>query len=212
MFQTNVVGEIKTHVLCSITLSRKSCRLWDNVEKYGRARQATDDSIVRRMRFACWITKATDTHSEFAILIAFPRQQWLRERASLLLLHAYCLCCFPYTVTSFCCRHKCSVFSEFPVIWIFYWLISFWPLYPFRWRLKKFMTPISLSSVAFIAAAYCQSSSSSLRYLPSIPAPAEHSSVVRRGLNRGQRADNKRWCASDGLWTSRSVGTSVEHS
>jgi hypothetical protein len=51
------------------------------VEKYGRATQATDDNIIRRMRFACWITKATDTQSEYVILIAFPRQQWLRERA-----------------------------------------------------------------------------------------------------------------------------------
>jgi hypothetical protein len=36
------------------------------------------------MRTACWITKATDTHSEYVILIAFRRQQWLRERASIL--------------------------------------------------------------------------------------------------------------------------------
>ena len=84
MFQTKVVQKIKTHILCSITFSRKSCRLWDNVEKYGTARQATDDNIIRRMRFACWITKATDTHSECVILIAFPRQQWLRERSSML--------------------------------------------------------------------------------------------------------------------------------
>jgi hypothetical protein len=63
MFQTNVVKKIKTHILCSATFSRKSCRLWDNVEKYGAARQATDDNIILRMRFACWITKATDTHS-----------------------------------------------------------------------------------------------------------------------------------------------------
>jgi hypothetical protein len=54
------------------------------VEKYGRARQATDDNIIQRMRFACWITKATDTHSEYLILIAFPQRKWLRERASLL--------------------------------------------------------------------------------------------------------------------------------
>jgi hypothetical protein len=54
------------------------------VEKYGTARQATDDNIVRRMRFACWITKATDTPSEYVIRIAFPRQEWLRERASIL--------------------------------------------------------------------------------------------------------------------------------
>jgi hypothetical protein len=54
------------------------------VEKYGAARQATDDNIIRRMRLECWITTATNTHSEYGILIAFPRQQWLRERASML--------------------------------------------------------------------------------------------------------------------------------
>ena len=55
------------------------------MEKYGRARQATDDNTIRRMRFACCITKATDTYSEYVIILtAFPRQQWLRERASLL--------------------------------------------------------------------------------------------------------------------------------
>jgi hypothetical protein len=31
------------------------------MEKYCRARHAVDDNIIRRMRFACWITKATDT-------------------------------------------------------------------------------------------------------------------------------------------------------
>jgi hypothetical protein len=41
------------------------------VEIYGTARQATDDNIIRRMRFACWITKTTDIHSEYVILIAF---------------------------------------------------------------------------------------------------------------------------------------------
>jgi hypothetical protein len=44
---------------------RKSCRVWDNVEKYCRAGQATDDNIIRNMRIACRITKAADTHSEY---------------------------------------------------------------------------------------------------------------------------------------------------
>ena len=70
---------------------RKWCRLWDNVEKYGTARQATDGNITRLMRFACWITKATDTHSEYAILSGFPRWQWLLER-SLMLRYAYVAC------------------------------------------------------------------------------------------------------------------------
>jgi hypothetical protein len=29
------------------------------VEKYGGARQTTNENVIRRMRFACWITKAT---------------------------------------------------------------------------------------------------------------------------------------------------------
>jgi hypothetical protein len=36
------------------------------------------------MRTARWITKATDAHSEYVVLIAFPLQQWLHERASML--------------------------------------------------------------------------------------------------------------------------------
>jgi hypothetical protein len=34
------------------------------VEKYGRSGQATDDNIIRLMRYVYRITKATDTHSE----------------------------------------------------------------------------------------------------------------------------------------------------
>ena len=43
------------------------------------------------MRFAYWLTKATDTHSECVILIAFPLQQWLHEQASVL-RHTYIVC------------------------------------------------------------------------------------------------------------------------
>ena len=42
------------------------------------------DNITWRMRFARWITKGTNTHSQYVILIACPLQQWLHERASLL--------------------------------------------------------------------------------------------------------------------------------
>jgi len=37
----------------------------------------------RRVRFVCWITEATDTHSEYVTLIAVPLQQWLHKRAKL---------------------------------------------------------------------------------------------------------------------------------
>jgi hypothetical protein len=36
MFQTNVVEEIKTHILCSVTIFRKSYRLYDSLLKYCR--------------------------------------------------------------------------------------------------------------------------------------------------------------------------------
>ena len=84
MFQTKFVDTIKTGILCSITFFRKSSRLIDNVQKYGRAGHATDNDIIWRMRFACWIAKATNTHSEYVIIIVFPHQQWLHKRASVL--------------------------------------------------------------------------------------------------------------------------------
>ena len=95
MFQIKVVEKIKTHILCSVTLFRKSCRLRDNVEKYYGARGSTNDVTTWRIRFACWIWKATRRHThthaqahahthKYVIVIAFPRQQLLSERTSIL--------------------------------------------------------------------------------------------------------------------------------
>jgi len=81
------VQKIKTRVLCSITFffpSQKSCHLVDNVEKYCTASQATDD---KRAHAHCMLehpSLQTYTLSEYAIFIAFPIQQWLQERASML--------------------------------------------------------------------------------------------------------------------------------
>ena len=66
--------EIKTHIPFSITFSLKSCLLWHNVEKYSKTK---DDNVIRRMCFACWLNKATDTRSKYVIFIVFQRQQWL---------------------------------------------------------------------------------------------------------------------------------------
>jgi hypothetical protein len=55
------------------------------VAKYGTARQATDGNIIRRMRFPCRITNATDTHSEYIILTAIPQEQLLRQSASIII-------------------------------------------------------------------------------------------------------------------------------
>ena len=75
MLQTKVAETVKTHILCSITFPQKSYHLWENVEKYGAVRQATDDNIIGRMRIARLVNKCTDVHSEYVILTAFPLQQ-----------------------------------------------------------------------------------------------------------------------------------------
>ena len=54
----------------------KSGPLCDNVEKYCRAGQDTDDNMVTCT--ACWIPEATNTHSEYVIVIAFWQQRWLQ--------------------------------------------------------------------------------------------------------------------------------------
>ena len=59
------------------------------MEKNCSAGQVTYDNITWGMRFACWNTKPTEPHSEYVILIAFARQQWLRERSSLLRLYMH---------------------------------------------------------------------------------------------------------------------------
>jgi len=35
-------------------------------------------------RIARWVRKAANKHSEYVILIGYPRQQWFLERASML--------------------------------------------------------------------------------------------------------------------------------
>ena len=56
------------------------------MEKYRRAGQATDANTIQLMRIASQKPKAKNTHSEYVILMAFPLQQWLRERSSVLRL------------------------------------------------------------------------------------------------------------------------------
>ena len=58
----------------------------DNIKKCDRARQATDDNIIQRMRFACRITKSINTHSEYVMRLALSLQQWSRERVLVLRL------------------------------------------------------------------------------------------------------------------------------
>ena len=69
---------------------------------------------IWRMRIACWIPKATNTHSECAILTAFPLQRWLHERASML-RYTYIACLIVRNVRSLLEKlnlAKCTIFWE----------------------------------------------------------------------------------------------------
>ena len=54
--------------------------MWKNIVQSGRPH----DNMEWSRCIACWITKATNTHSEYVILYASPLRQWLYERASVL--------------------------------------------------------------------------------------------------------------------------------
>ena len=71
MFQTKYVEKIKTHILCSITFV--FFFLSDDLAVYEIMRENIVDPgrphIIWRIRIACCIPKATDTHSKFVILL-----------------------------------------------------------------------------------------------------------------------------------------------
>jgi hypothetical protein len=69
------------------------------------------------MRIACWLTKATDTHSEYVTLIAFLLQQWLHEHASL--LRCTYIACSVHELRTFSAlalaAGECSVLAVLPL-------------------------------------------------------------------------------------------------
>jgi hypothetical protein len=65
MFLTKVVEKTKTHFMSNKlppqphpTTPPESCHLWDNVEKYCRAGQATDDIIWRMIQYGACSSRA----------------------------------------------------------------------------------------------------------------------------------------------------------
>ena len=78
VFQAKAVEKIKTHI-CVPQLFTKNEIMWKNTVQLGKPQ-----TTMWSTRIACWITKATDRHSEYVIIIAFPLHQWLHEDVSVL--------------------------------------------------------------------------------------------------------------------------------
>jgi len=68
------------HILCSITF------IFENRAVYEMWKNIVEPDTPQTHALTCWITKdaRAHTHTKYAILIAFPRQQWLPERVSML--------------------------------------------------------------------------------------------------------------------------------
>jgi hypothetical protein len=103
MFKTKFVEKLETHILCSVTFIRKSCRLWDNMDKYSREGQVTYGNMAHAQ---CMLGtegyRQTDrhTHTGCVILIAFPLQQCFHKHASM--LHYACIACLVNVLLTAC--------------------------------------------------------------------------------------------------------------
>ena len=72
MFQTRTVQEIRKNILWSLTVFFPKIVaffviIWKNILERGRPQMT-----IWRMRIACWIPKATNTHPGFVIIFTFP--------------------------------------------------------------------------------------------------------------------------------------------
>ena len=87
-----IVQKIKTHIFYSTTFSENRAIYEITWKNYGRAGQATDDNIIRCMSIACWITRATNKHSE-CVTHYFPVATVFSGIHHNVTLNPHCLLC-----------------------------------------------------------------------------------------------------------------------
>ena len=87
----------KKHILWSLTVFffRKSCWLWNNVKNI--VERGRPQITIWRMRIACWIPKATNTHLCYVILIVFSTVTMDAQSRPNVTLYVHCLSCFRST-------------------------------------------------------------------------------------------------------------------
>jgi hypothetical protein len=116
MLQTKVLEKFITHSLCSVTFFSKSRAvyeiMWKNMVERDRLQM-----IMWRMRVACWMTKATHTHtrSEYVILNCIAptsRSAGYIISTLLVLYFSKLLLAWMHHVAEWVCRHVCKVVDE----------------------------------------------------------------------------------------------------
>jgi hypothetical protein len=136
------------------------------------------EMTIWSMHISCWIAKATNIHSEYVILIAFPLQQWLYESASLLrhtyivvfYAESYRFCVVTEGIYNIKFDHKESLlqnlwyktfyFIPFPILSSVIWVVKLFDHYQTsvclcKWGMRKH---ISWISVSFMQDFFCQTS------------------------------------------------------
>jgi endonuclease/exonuclease/phosphatase (EEP) superfamily protein YafD len=81
--ERKVVENEKTHFVF-----KKSPLHPENRSTFDELKWKNISELVRPQKTIQWKNTATNTHSEYVTFIAFPLQQWLCERASMLRLYA----------------------------------------------------------------------------------------------------------------------------
>jgi hypothetical protein len=83
MSQTEVLEKIKTHILCPVKAPPPPHNrsvygiVWKDIVAADRPQMK-----IWRIRTACWIRKARNTHSEYVTINVFPLKRWLQELTS----------------------------------------------------------------------------------------------------------------------------------
>jgi len=101
-------GNLSAHFMFSKVFENRTVYeiMWKNTVQADRPQMTT-----WRMRIACWISKATNTHSHYVIFIVFPLQQWLHEHTSLL-QHTYVAAPLYVLCWSLRCLHADQILSS----------------------------------------------------------------------------------------------------
>jgi len=92
MLQENFVDEIKTHILCPMTFSKKICHLWEYVEKYCGVGQATGNHTAHA-HCMLDISGYKHTHSLCNNYCFSTATKVARTRRDIT-LHTHCLPCY----------------------------------------------------------------------------------------------------------------------
>ena len=136
MFQTKVVQKIKTHILCSVTFFRKSCGLWNNVEKCCTSGQVTDGNMAHAH---CMLDTSGYRHTLTIFNIYSHYNSGCRNASEYYVIRTFgCLVayfavqlCFLSEGFRSCYRLSCMSVQRFSVVFLLF-LISFKEIPGFR--------------------------------------------------------------------------------